>query len=317
MDKLTGEIQVTYSDPQINESLKQKAAEPTKYTRHFTDDEDFFLKVPSPLQVKSLPINMDPSDPLRRDYVVTMRNVASQLAGLIPSVISGLVHVHDPSSHLRPMFLKLFTLGGKRYVFLVRVDLTYRPRHHHVIERGTNDKTASYWTTLIFMEADLFPVSKVWTKEGKLAGVQIEQLFKSTFVGESGEGYKTQGVWLDKEITREYSKLVTPTDYNHHPYYPLVCKYQSICHPLVHFSRDALSRGVRLLHDALPLVKETIVVDPASGEDGVGVPRIEPSTNENWKEIRRRWLPVWKRFTVRGYFDDDSRREYELVDGIH
>lgn len=316
MDRLTGEINVSYSDTEINARLKPLASSEPRFSRHFTDDEDFFLRVPSPLQVDSLPINVDAGRPPSKEYLRSLRTTMQQLATLIPQVLAGCVHVHDPSAHLQPLFIKLFTIGESTFVYLVRLDLTFRPRHHHVVTRGTNDMTASYWTTLVFLTVDLFPVSRVVRNTGKLAGLYIDQLFVSTFAGESGKGYQTQGVWLDREITREFSRLVLPTDANFYPYFPLTCKYQSITHPVIHFSREGIGRGVRILNDALPLIRKSIVINPEGVEDDGGVVSIAPSATSEWNEIRKRWLPVWRRLTVKGYFDDDSRKEFELIDGI-
>jgi hypothetical protein len=316
MEQLVSAIPVTFSDPQVNSLLHDAVGPQEPYGRHYNGSEEFMLRLPATYTVGSCAIHHDVRE-TRPDpeYLSYLRDIVAQLALRLPSVFEGLTHIFDPAEIFRPAFFRVYKLESQSYLYLLRLDLHYRPVLHEVIARGDNDRTASYRTNAVFMEAMFIPLDAVETGRGKIRAFQIEQAVSQTWIGETGRGYHVQGIWVDRELTRFFSKLFIPQGVRVYPYYPFTCKYRAICHTIVTLDEAARRESLPLLHRArsflIPHLRE-IEGSLRTQEFNDKLPiftRLREIVPAGWPEI-------WKEFSLRLYLNDDDQKEYELEHGI-
>ena len=325
VQQLHSAIKVTYSDPEINAMIGRLSGEssggepetaPVPYTRHFTQNEEFFIRFPAEHVVDSCPIHHDVrSGAPGPENGEMVRKVVRQLLRLAPAVFEGLTHVFDPADVFRPAFFRLYKMSGRTYLYLLHLDLHYRPSLHTVISRGSNDFTPTYTTNALLIESDFVPLEHVETESGKIRGFHIERAVSETWIGESGRGYFVQGIWLDRDITRFFSRLFVPAGVRAYPYYPFTCKYRAICHSVVTLGEPARRTSLPLLHAAreflLPRVKEIErALQKAEFNDRL------PSFLDMRSQVPEKWRDLWSAFSLRMYLNEDDQREYELERGI-
>lgn len=317
MEQLRSTIPVAFSDPAINALLKEAGSGDRSYRRHFTQNEEFMLRLDDEYDVGSCPIHHDvrTKTPLP-EYRQYLKRVMEQLVRRLPSVFTGLTHIFDPGEIFRPQFFRLYRLNSQQYLYLVRLDLHYRPTAHTAGDRGGNDRTTAYRTNSVILESDFVPLSEVETEASKVRGFVVEQSVSQTWIGETGRGYFIQGIWLDRELTRFFSKLFTPPGVRPYPYYLFTCKYQAICHSVITLDETARKRTLPLLHKAraflLPHLRE---IESALKEDEIRVEK-NPTFVRLKQEIPAFWNDIWKDFSIRLYLNEEDQKEYEIHHGI-
>jgi hypothetical protein len=316
MQRLMRAMRVTYSDPEINSAVRDASPRVVPYTRHFNRNEEFFVRLPAEFTVGSLPYHHDvqsgrPAEP----YVSAVRDVMKQLVRIVPDIFEGLTHTFDPTEVFLPTFFRLYRLEKQTYLYQLRVDLQYRPLVHEAIERGTNEYSASYRTNVLVLESDIIPLSGVDVQNGKIRGFEVEQVVSDTWVGESGRGYFVQGIWLDRDITRFFSKLFIAPGVRPYPYYPFTCKYRAICHTAATLGEEARRRSLPLLHDA----RKYLLPRVSTIEDALRQSEFAeslPSFQEMKARVPADWADRWRDFSIRVYLNDEKQKEYELEHGL-
>ncbi len=316
----SGALQLGFSDSQINALLRQSrspmVAGTPVVTRHFSQNEEFFLRLPRAIRVGSFPVHHPlgqkrPQPELRE----CVRSVIAQLAEIVPNLLDGLTHLFDPASNHVPVFFRLYEIEGERFIYLARVDLTFRPSHGTRIERTSNQVTPLYETRDLFLEADLFPLESVETRRDRIVGMTIEQPIRDTWIGETGRGYMRAGMWLDRDLTKFFSRLLTPLGLQTYPYYPFSCKYRSIAHATPAVNEEERRRAVQIARRGrsflLPHVKEI-------EESLRGVEMNEFSEElPDFVRLRAHSEEVlgdaWRSFSLRSYLNELDEREFELV----
>lgn len=316
MEQIQSVIPVNYSDSAINDILRNNRGEQKPYRRYFTGNEEFMLRLPQTYTVTSCPIHHDVRKTVPgHEYSEFVRQTVKQLADYLPDVFEGLTHLFDPAEIFRPAFFKLYKLESRSYLYLLRLDLHYRPSLHEVIARGGNDRTASYRTNVIVMEAMFIPLDGVETVRGKIRGFRVEQAVSQTWIGETGRGYHIQGIWVDRELTRFFSKLFIPRGIRAYPYYPFTCRYRAICHSAVTLDEGARRRSIPLLDRVrsflLPHLRE-IEASLRTSEFSENLPDFVRLR----ELVPARWSNMWSDFAIRMYLNDDDQKEYELEHGI-
>jgi hypothetical protein len=310
MEQVTGEIRLGYSDPGMNEIIAVSPAEPIAFTRHFDQNEDFFLRLPSPIVVPSLPIHHD----VRRsspgeEYLSALRNLTRTLIARRLAIFDGLSYVFDPAEVQRPTFYALHEQEGRIDLYLLRLDLSFRPTVHEITEGGSNDVSPAYRTDRLYVEADMIPVTDIMGSEADPEGVRVEQIVSETWIGETGRGYFVQGIWLDRDLTRFFSKLFLPPGKRTYPFYPLSCKYRSVClnvvdllparrwedAPLLHAARDFLKPHIEEIQDALK--------ERAFSEDLETFQRLRAQIDASRQE-------AWSSLRVRAYLNESDMKEF-------
>ncbi len=268
MEQISNEIRVGYADPDVNALLAGIGDGQRRFSRHFSHSEDFFLELEAPYTVDHLPIHHDvrevrPPAP----YRATLRNVIGQIAAAAPQVLKDLTYFFDPTEILRPCFYRVYPVDGIRYLYLLRLDLTLRPGEATVVERGTNDATPRYSTRRLFLESTVIPLEEASVVGGQLEGFRIRQTISQTWIGEFGRGYFRQGIWMDADLTKFFTRLFVPAGKRIYPYYPYLCKYKTVCQTVIGLSAEQRLASVPRLHRSLDFLLPGDGTHPGGDEE--------------------------------------------------
>jgi hypothetical protein len=314
MERALGRIELHFTDPQINEILARRKTPEGSYTRHFSSSEEFFLTLDQPVDVPSFPIHHDFRQKTPNgEYMRALRVVIDQLSSYLPDVFSGLKHFFDPGEILRPSFFQLYRIDDQQYLYLVRVNIQYDPARHETVEKGTNEATAAYRTTKIPLEADVVPLESIRTMDGRVDAFVVDQPISQTWIGETGRGYFVQGIWIDRELTKFFTKLVLPPGKRIYPYYPVTCKYRSICYAVTQLDPERRKQWVirlhqirKLLYPHVPAIQKSLKHEDFS------------ESMELFQELKERVPDQWYRWyeglSVRAYLNEREMREFVLED---
>ena len=313
MEKVLGEIPLYFTDPEINSELLSLNGSNGGYTRHFNQNEEFFLRVTRPVSVPSIPIHHDVRKKKpEAEYLTLLRDLVRRLGSIIPEVFSGLTYFFDPGEVLRPCFFRLYRIGDATYLYLIKIDLTYRPTLHTVEEKGSNDVTPRYSTNDIVLEADVIPLQHVVAENGRTQAFKIAQSIDQTWIGETGRGYFVQGIWLDSELTKFFSRLFYPEGKRMYPYYPFTCKYRAICHTVIDPTDAGRKAALPLLHRARRFLDSHIkeIQDSLRAN--------EFSTDlEVFKRLKSTvpagWADAWENVTITVDLNDRDMKEFTVV----
>lgn len=253
MEQLANEIRLGYTDKYINERLGLSLGRPdAPCSPFYTQGEEFFLELAEPYGVPSFPIHHDIRQPVpRADYANALRDWIDALLPVVPDFFSDLTYFFDPGEVLKPCFYHLYRIGEQYYLYLLRIDLTYRPMDSELVERGTNDTTSAYRSRRVYLESDLIPLASVLSELGKVVSFLIRQTISQTWIGETGKGYLVRGIWMDSELTKFFSKLFIPTGKRHYPFYPFTCRYKTVCMTVLNPGAEARRSALPSLHRVL------------------------------------------------------------------
>lgn len=313
MEQVLGTIRLAYSDPEINQLLKSPVEAKENFTRHFNQSEEFFIKLPQEFTVPSFPIHHDvhKREP-DKQYLQSLAGLIKELHSMVPSVFAGLTYMFDPAESLRPAFFQIYRVSGETYLYLMRLDLIFKPQKHDVLEKGTNDRAPVYRTNELLIEADVIPLLGVHHEEGKVTGFEVKQLISDTWIGETGRGYFVQGIWLDTELTKFFSKLFVPKGKRMYPYYPYTSKFRTITYDVIGLTSESRRKAVPTLHRVRKFLTPYL--------DEIQELLKEKEFSEElsrFQEIRNlvpvEWIALWKTFKLDVYLNDREMKEYEVV----
>ncbi|MFP4179274.1 MAG: hypothetical protein ACLFSA_04400 [Spirochaetaceae bacterium] len=314
MDKLLCEIPVTFTDGKINTLLKQDTAsgDSPDYSRHFTQNEEFFLSLSSDFRVPQFPIHHD-IEKSRPDaqYLDSLHYFLEQVVPLAPPLFKGLTYFFNPTDTMRPGFYQIYKIKDRLFLYLLQLDISFRTHYGKIVEKGGNDKTHTYTTQQLFIDNDLIPLETYKESDGRIRSFVIEQLLTQTWVGEQGKGYFIQGIWIDRELTKFFSKLFLPKGKRTYPYYPFPCKHRTLCHSVLNFDSEGRKRHLSYLYRArdflLPYfedIQDTLKDKEFSEE--------LPLFKKIKKEVPERWNTVWESLTVKAYLNDQDMKEFAV-----
>jgi hypothetical protein len=294
--------------------LRRKSDSAVSYRRHFNQSEDFFLQLGQDFEVPSFAIHHDiyRTEPAA-DYLKTLRVFIGRLQQMIPGVFEGLTYYFDPAEVLRPGFFQLYRVAGEYYLYLLKLDLVFRPQTHVVVHRGSNDVTPVYRTANLITEANLVPLREVVRHEDKPQSFLIDQLISDTWIGETGRGYFVQGIWIDTDLNKFFSRLVTPAGKRIYPYYPFTSKYRTICHNPIGMEPAARRAAVPTLHRMRKfLVPHLNEIQTVLREKEFS-PEL-PLFQEIKAGVPAEWMQFLESFSLDVYLNDDEMREFEVND---
>jgi hypothetical protein len=280
--------------------------------RHYNQTEDLFLALSRPFTVESLPIHHDIANPRPGDrYSAALRRILDELVPLAPNVFAGLTYFFDPVDVLHPAFFKVYRIEDVQYLYLLRIDLSFRAQDSEILERGDNDVTMTYRTRHLFLESLFVPLARVNTEGDRIVSFVINQTISQTWIGETGRGYFVQGIWMDLDLTRFFSKLFVPAGTRLYPFYPFVCKYKTVCQNVVEHESEARKARLPYLHGALKFLQ------PRLPEIQNALRGTQFSDNlEQFRRIKTEVPPslsaVWAEFTVETYLNDRDMKEFRL-----
>ncbi len=252
MEQISRTIKLHYTDREINKLLSNLSGDYSPFSRHYNQSEEFFLKLKAPFIVPSLPIHHDINNLYPdKNYMENIKKVVKQITSLAPSVLFDLTYMFDPTEILKPTFFKIYRINEHHYLYLLKIDLGFKASYCEVIERGSNDFIPEYKTSHLFLEANLIPLSGIELEGDKIRGFKIRQTISQTWIGERGRGYFVQGIWIDDDLTKFFSKLFLPPGKRTYPFYPFVCKYKTICLNIIDFSPESRKKQLPYLHHAI------------------------------------------------------------------
>ena len=311
----SSEIELAASDPYINEVLGEATttdASPAPTSR-FDQAEEFFIKLPRPVEVPAFAIHHDVRQ--RRPahaYLENLRQVVEQLTEVVPSLLTSLTYLFDPADTLHPAFFHHYRLQGRDYLYLVKLSLRHRSRDIEIIERGTNDLTPRYRTNQLHLEPALIPLDSVNRRGDGFRSFTIRRTISQTWMGERGRGYFVQGIWMDDDLTKFFSRLLLPEGLRSYPYYPYVCKYRTVCLRLIDIRAVGRERALPVLHHVVEFL------EPEMEQIQSSLRRTSFSEElPIYRELRARtpdtWLELWRSLTVRRYLNEQEMKEFQVA----
>jgi hypothetical protein len=317
MEQILGEIRLHFTDEDLNEELKRAQPVESGYTRHYNQGEDFFVRLPETFRIPQIPVHHDvrklrPED----EYLRRIRSFISRLCSIAPSIFADTTYLFDPSETLRPGFFHLYRIKDQTYLYLLRLDLSYRPQSYQITTRGTNDMTPEYETDQLFLEADLIPLDQVMVEEGRIRAFRIRQSISQTWIGETGRGYFVQGIWIDRELTKFFTRLFLPEGVRSYPYYPFSCKYRAICFSVIDPSPGGRKASLPVLYRA------TEFLTPHMGEIQEALRAEEfteglPSFKRLKEQLPAEWNEIFHGIRLKAYLNELDLKEYRVEhDGL-
>jgi hypothetical protein len=315
MDELLNEIRVAYPDTEINSVLSTipEYARGVPCTIKYNHSEELFIELESDLTVPRFPIHHDiHSDVPSATYAYALKSFIQELVDLLPDVFHGLTYYFDPSEPLKPHFYKLYKVENSLYLFLLRIDLVFRHFQGEVIEAGSNDITPAFRTKRIFLESEFIPLEAVMWELGKARAFRIRQLISNTWIGETGRGYLLHGIWMDNDLSKFFSKIVLPESSRTYPYYPLFCKYKTICAQAMPPDSDRRKRMLPLLHRVISFITPEIEKIQESLKDPGGFSESLPIFVELRSRVPVSWKETLKDVSIRSYLNERDMKEYTL-----
>jgi hypothetical protein len=304
-------IRVGHREPSINALLPGIASDDTPWTRRFNQNEELFVELESEISVPSLPIHHDVREPLpSAEYVESVRHVVLQLCAGAPGMLRGLTFTFHPSDVLHAHFHKLYACAeGDCYLYLLAVDLAYRASEHSATARGTNDRTAAYRGRRLFVEGLLVPVLRPGDQGASSFAVQ--PAFSQTWLGERGKGYFRQGIWIDQDLTRFFSKLFLPAGTRAYPFYPFVCRYRTLCAALMDLAPPARESRLPYLRSALEFIapaRERIESELRTA----GFSEDMPFFRELKASLPQQWQSFYRGLRLKAYLNAEGSKEFAV-----
>jgi hypothetical protein len=315
MEELINEIRVVYPDAEINAVLSAipDNASGVSCAVRFNHSEELFLELGAEFVMPRFPIHHDvhtelPSAP----YAYALRDLVKQLSVILPEIFRGLTYYFDPTDPLKPRFYRLYKVENSIYLFLLRVDLVFRHFQGEIIEPGTNDVTPAFRTKRLFLESEFIPLEAVMWEMGRAKAFRVRQLISNTWIGETGRGYLLHGIWMDNDLSKFFSKIVLPEGVRSiYPFYPLFCKYKTICAEAVPPALERRKRMLPLLHRAVTfLAPEMERIQNSLKEASFS--ETMPEFIELRDKVPASWKEILKGISMRSYLNEQDSKEYSL-----
>jgi len=304
MEKTSDEIRLSYTNVDINEMLKTPTRVPGSWTCHYNQNESFFLKLPSPFTVPHFPVyhRIEETHP-SLEYLSALKAFLSEVIPQVPQVFEGLTYFFDPTEIFHPCFFQLYRVGDQHFLYLIRLDLTYKANEGEIIGAGTNDISHKYITQNLFLESDFIPLEEVILSNGRMQAFKIKQYISQTWIGETGRGYFLQGIWMDEELTRFFSRLFIPEGRRSYPYFPFTCKYKTICHTVLNLEPEGRKRHLPFLIKAIDFLVPRLS-DIQKSLKNKEFSEALPEFIKMKREVPSYWNNIWNSLTVTPYLND-------------
>ena len=312
MEKILNQIPVNYSDAELNSILRGLTGKNKPFSRHFNQNEEFFLKLDGEFTIPGLPVHHDvrktrPSE----QYLEGIRSVVRQLGEIVPEIFSGLTYFFDPGEILSPCFFQIFRSGERQFLYLLRLDLTFRIHEAEMKNQGDNNITPEYTSSNLFLEADFIPLKEVRTTDNKTTAFIINQTISQTWIGETGRGYFVQGIWIDQELSKYFSKLFIPDRQPSYPYFPFTCKYRTVCHSVLNLDLEGRKRHLPLLIRSMNfLVPRMRDIEKSLKNTTFNLDM--PFFVGQKQLVPPGWKNVWKELKVKPYLNGKDMKEYSV-----
>lgn len=220
----------------VNRLLSAAQSDAIPASAHFSVDEQFFLKSSDPIRIPQFPVHHDVRNPVPdEEYLSSLKPALTALIERFPGLFRACRYSFDPAYPHEAVFYRLLNAGSETFVYIFRVSLSFVPRMHVVVEKGSNDYTASYWTNRIPVDALIMPVAQVDSDT-----VRVERYISSTWIGETGRGYLTQGIWVDRDFSKILSQIVNRNSSRAYPWFPVSTRYNTISYRPIELTMHAI-----------------------------------------------------------------------------
>lgn len=312
MEQVLGEIPLAYTDSDISELLKREGQAGCAYTYHFNQAEDFFLLLEQPFEVPSFSIHHDVRNTKPTpQYLDSLTKLMDQLQARLPQVFAGLTYMFDPSETLRPVFFQVYRVAGRTYLWVVRLDLVFRPALHTATTPGSNDMTPVYSSRKLILEADVVPLAGVKREDNRVRSFTVDQLISDTWIGETGRGYFVQGIWLDADLTKFFSKLALPLGTRSYPYYPFSSKFRTVCHSPIGLEVEQRKLAIPRLHRVKDFIAPHLDAIQQTLREQEFTVELKAFADLK-RQVPESWDRWWDGFAVKAYLNDDEMKEFEV-----
>lgn len=314
MDELLNEIRVVYPDAEINAVLAAipESALPVSTAVHYNHSEELFLELGADITVPRFPIHHDVhSDIPSAPYAYALRDLVKQLVNNLPDIFRGLTYYFDPAEPLKPRFYRLYKIESSVYLFLFKIDIIFRHFQGEVIEPGSNDVTPAYRTKRLFIESEFIPLEAVMWELGKARAFKVKQLVSNTWIGETGRGYLLHGIWMDNDLSKFFSKILLPEGVRTYPFYPLFCKYKTVCAEAIPPGPERRKRILPLLHRAISFLTPEMERIQNSLKDE-SFSETMPDFIALRNKVPASWREILKGVSMRSYLNERDMKEYAL-----
>jgi hypothetical protein len=311
MEDTQSSIPVSYTDDRYAIAAADEAAADGGFTLHFTQTEDFFIKFDDEYLTPRFRVHHDIARPEPDDeYLASLDMALAVLVRRAPRVFAGLTYFFDPQEIFRPCFYRLYASGQSLFFYLLRLDFGFRPGYQTIVERGDNDVSHVSHTRCLFLEPLVLPLLRV-EEGGRARRYVVKSLISQTWIGEYGRGYFRQGVWMDNDLTKFFTRLFLSPDRRPYPYFPFQCNYRTICAMPLAFADESralaaasLGEAVSFLEPALPAIQRELKVSVFSEDLPV------------FRDLKRRAGPAgdasWSPVSVRTYLNENGMKEYQI-----
>lgn len=313
MEQLANVIRPGYADRDINNRLASGGrSDPVEYGRCYNQSEEFFIQLASSYGVPSFPIHHDVRQSVPTPaYLGALKSYVDEVLAVAPDFFSDLSYFFDPAETMRPCFYRLYRIGEAYFLYLLRLDLSYRPLEHETVHRGSNDTTAAYRTNRLYYESDFIPLERVVSEPGRPVEFVVRQTISQTWIGETGKGYLVRGIWMDTELTRFFSKLFMPSGRRSYPFFPFTCKYKTLCLTVLDPFPDRRRELLPYLYRAFAFLApemEAIQVELKSQSFTESLPLFASIKGR----IPEALLKPWTQVSVTPYLNDEGRKEFRV-----
>ena len=313
MEQLINRISLTYSDSEINTLLKQINSRNNKiHSLHFSHNEELFLMLDNDYHVPSFNIHHDVNAARpEQEYLDKLKEILVQLLPYTSSAFFGLSYFFDSTEIFKPEFFRIFSIGSELYLYLLRIDISYRPIVHHVNTAGSNDVSSAYRSDRIYFESDFIPLKNVVKDGSRVQAFVVDQIMENTWAGERGRGYLTQGIWKDREYSKYFTKLFISPEKRLYPYYPYTCRFRTLCLTMLELSPEGRARYLPYLHRAMKAVRPNVGKIERDLSDGEFSENLTIFSQLK-KKVPASWVSVWDGYSVTAYINAYNQKEFRI-----
>jgi len=315
MDQLQNEIKVASLDSEVNSAIATipSDAVDADFGILFNQAEELHLTLPVELFYPRLPIHHDVHDPEpSASYAHAIRAFVADLVKILPASLRGLTYYFDPAEILRPCFYRLYKVENSIYLYHLRIDLTQHPFEGDVLEEGSNDFTAAFKSDKLWIESEIIPLDAVMWDLGRVRAFKIHQMISNTWIGETRRGHYIQGIWMDDGLSRFFTKLFLPEGTRIYPWFPVFCKYKTVCASSPTTAPEGRRRILPLLHRAITFLDPEMERIQRSLKDSDFSDKM-PEFLEIRSRVPAGWKEIFRGYSSRPYLNGRDMKEYALA----
>lgn len=314
MESTSNDFVLSYSDGTINELIRSQSRDVSRFSKHYNQVEEFFLNLEHEFEVPHFPIHHDVREPRPSDdYLQKLRSLLGNLIELAPSVFQELSYFFNPREILKPCFFRLYKIDNSQYLYLLKIDIMYRSQDDTIIEKGSNDIMPRYSTRHLFLEPILIPLDGTDIVQNKIKSMRVKQTISQTWIGERGRGYFVQGIWMDQDLTKFFSKLFLPQGRRTYPFYPFACKYKTICQTVLDFDAEARRKRLPYLHGVLRFLEPDMRKIEASVKNSKFSEDLDLFVSLK-NRIPETLSHIYDDINVRVYLNELDMKEFQITD---